>query len=81
MKLRRAVTRETGLHVFDGGKHRAVMVTIEPITGTLSFRLKGRRTSYPLPASYLFWHALKKWSALEKANKAKERKKRRKAKK
>lgn len=80
MRLKRKITRETAKAVFDSTKHRAVIVTVDPSSGIVSFRLKGTRRKYGLPASYLYMHACGKHVALEKANKAKAKKKKRKAK-
>ncbi len=79
MMIRRTVHRETLSVVFDTGRMRRVIVTVNPIAGTVEFRLKGTRRTYGLPAPYLYMHACQKHVALDKANKAKERKARRKA--
>ncbi len=75
--LPKTVTRETLATVFDQGRHRRVVVDVDPPAGVVVFRLKGTRRRYSLPVQYLYLHALKKAVALEKANKAKERKARR----
>ncbi len=79
MMIRRQVTRETLAQVFDCGRKRNVLVTIDPLTGTVELRLKGTRRRYGLPASYLYWHACQKHTSLEKARKAKGKRKNRKA--
>ena len=72
----RAIHRETLARVFDVGRTRNVIVSVSPTAGLVTFRLKGTRRAYALPASYLYWHALQKAVSLEKARKAKERKRR-----
>ena len=70
----RKIKRETMAQRWDAGKHRRVVVTIDPMTGVVGFRLKGCRRAYELPAAYLWQHAVQKTVALEKARKAKDRK-------
>lgn len=72
--IHRSVTRETLAQVFDMGRDRNVVVTIHPLTGVVELRLKGTRRRYGLPASYLYWHACQKHTSLEKARKAKHKK-------
>ncbi len=74
--IRRPVTRETLVTVFDVGQRRNVLVTIDPLTGVVEFRLKGTRRRYGLPASYLYRLACQKDRSLQKARKAREKKKR-----
>lgn len=69
--LRKTTHRETSGTIRDGGKQRHIVVSVDPQSGLVSFRLKGTRRTYGLPASYLYMHALRKYVALEKANKAK----------
>ena len=72
--LRKTTHRETNGTIYDGGKQRHIVVSVDPQTGLVSFRLKGTRRTYGLPASYLYMHALRKHVALDKANKAKDKK-------
>ena len=58
--LTRTVTRETLATVFDQGRDRRVMVSVDPVGSVVVLRLKGTRRSYSLPASYLYVHAVKK---------------------
>ena len=74
MVYSRTIKRETLAQRWDAGKHRRVVVTIDPMTGVVGFRLKGCRRTYGLPASYLWQLAVQKTVALEKARKAKDRK-------
>lgn len=72
--LRKTRHRETNDTIRDSGKQRHVVVSVDPQTALVSFRLKGTRRTYGLPASYLYMHALRKQVALDKADKAKAKK-------
>ena len=74
--LSRTIHRETKGSLLDTGKDRHVIVSVDPQLGLVSFRLKGTRRTYGLPATYLYMHALQKHVALAKARKAKVRKRR-----
>ena len=74
--LSRTIHRETEGSLLDTGKDRHVIVSVDPQLGLVSFRLKGTRRTYGLPATYLYIHALQKHVALAKARKAKVRKRR-----
>ncbi len=74
--LSRTVHRETKGSLLDTGKDRRVIVSVDPQLGLVSFRLKGTRRTYGLPATYLYIHALQKHVALAKARKAEVRKRR-----
>lgn len=74
--LSRTIHRETKGSLLDTGKDRHVIVSVDPQLGLVSFRLKGTRRIYGLPATYLYIHALQKHVALAKARKAKVRKRR-----
>ena len=74
--LSRTVHRETTGSLLDTGKDRHVVVSVDPQLGLVSFRLKGTRRTYGLPATYLYMHALQKNVALEKARKVKAGKRR-----
>jgi len=56
--LSKVVTRETYAHQFECGKHRAIIVALEP-PGILAFRLKGTQRVYRLPVSTCFMLAVK----------------------
>ena len=71
--IRRTVKRETFGTVFDRGKRRAVIVTIEQ-PSLLGFRLKGTRKTYYLTAEAMYWKAVQCHVADEKRRKADERK-------
>ena len=73
--------RRTLARIFDSGRYRNVIVTVDPSGALVSFRLLGTRRSYALPVGYLYWTALHKAVALEKANKVKARKAKRRKKK
>ncbi len=70
------IHRETKGSLLDTGKDRHVIVSVDPQLGLVSFRLKGTRRTYGLPATYLYIHALQKHVALAKARKAEVRKRR-----
>lgn len=81
-KIKSTVSRETFSTIYERGKAREVIVSIES-PGVIRFRLKGCRKSYVLPADALFWIAMKaevlaakRIKSLEKARKAKGRRKR-----
>ncbi len=72
--LAKTVHRETNGTVFDSGENRHVIVSVDPLSGLVSFRLKGTRRVYGLPARYLYMHAAAKHVALDKTRRAKTRK-------
>ena len=74
--LARTIHRETKGSLLDTGKDRRVIVSVDPQLGLVSFRLKGTRRTYGLPATYLYMHALQKHVALAKGRKSKVRKRR-----
>lgn len=76
---KRPVRRESNALIFDQGKMRPVIIQIDPQLGLLTFRLKGTKRAYSLPASYLYLEACRRHVSLEKARKAKEKAERRKA--
>lgn len=76
-----SVTRETLATVFEKGKHRRVYVSINPVTGVLTFRAKGLKSRYELPANFLYGRAVAQHVNIVKKQKKKEREEKRKAKK
>ncbi len=74
--IRRPVRRESFGTVFDRGRNRPVIVSIEP-PNLLGFRLKGTRRIYYLTTEACFSMALKAALRLEAAEKKARRKTRR----
>jgi hypothetical protein len=59
-KLNKPITRETDSSVFDSGKLKDIIVSIEPTRGgaLIGFRLKGTRDTFRLPVGSLFVRAV-----------------------
>ena len=56
--ITRIVRRETASQgVFERGKYRAVIITLDP-PNVIGFRLKGTRTTYRLTAEGCYWMAI-----------------------
>lgn len=72
-KISRPTKRETYGTVFSQGKHRPVIVSIQP-PNVIGFRLKGTRRIYYLTSDGLYLRALQSQIAADKHEKAKERK-------
>ena len=77
MILPRKITRQTGATVFDTGRRRAVCVTVDPPAGLVTFRLKGTRRAYALPADWLYKEACQRHVARERQKRMAERRRRR----
>jgi uncharacterized ParB-like nuclease family protein len=74
-KCTRPVYRETHGGIYDRGKTRPVIVSVEP-PNVIGFRLKGCRKTYYLTAEGCFMKAVQAAVAAEKREKAKAKKKR-----
>lgn len=57
-KLTKPVRRETDSTVYEQGKHRPVIVSLEP-PGLITFRLKGTRRTYRLTVDGCYLLAVK----------------------
>ncbi len=75
-KLKRTVSRETHGTIYSQGKHRSVVVSIEP-PNVLGFRLKGTRTTYYLTSDGCYLAAVQATLAAEKRDRSKPGPKRR----
>lgn len=69
-KLKRTVRRETHGTVYSQGKHREVIVSIEP-PNVLGFRLKGTRRTYYLTSDGCYLVAVKAALLAEKRERSK----------
>lgn len=72
-KVRKAVRRETFGCLYESGKSRPVIVSIEP-PNLVGLRLKGTRRTYWLTAESIYMQALKadlRYKQLEKARASK----------
>lgn len=67
-KVSKPVYRETRGSVYDGGKERPIIVSIEP-GGVIGFRLKGKRQTYRLTVEFCFMSALKSQLIADKKEK------------
>ena len=72
--LKRKLTRETSATVFELGRHRAVMVSLEPPC-LIGIRLKGTRRTFYLPVNKAYLAAVKAHMAAEAREKSQRRKK------
>jgi len=72
--VKKKVKRETIGTVFEKGKHRPVIVSIEP-PNIISFRLKGMKTSYSLTTQALYMMALKAHLSSEQREKTRKKRK------
>lgn len=59
MNSKRKVEVETAATVFERSEHRPVIISIEPLSGMLGFRLKGTRHTHYLTAGAGFSIAAK----------------------
>jgi hypothetical protein len=75
-KVKKAVSRESGGTVYERGKHRNVIVILEP-PDVIGFRLKGMRHVFRLTTEGCYMAAVKAEIALKKKEKLKEKKKKR----
>ena len=72
--LKRKLTRETSATIFETGRQRAVMVSLEPPC-LIGLRLKGTRRTFYLPVDRAYLAAVKAHVAAEAREKSRERKK------
>lgn len=72
--LKRKLTRETSATIFESGRHRAVMVSLEPPC-LIGLRLKGTRRTFYLPVDRAYLSAVKAHVAAEAREKSQRRKK------
>jgi hypothetical protein len=71
-KITKPVRRETLGTVYEQGKHRPVIVSIEP-PNVIGFRLKGTRRTYRLTTDALYLNAVQAHVAAEKREQMKAR--------
>jgi hypothetical protein len=59
-KLNKIISRETDASVFDSGKYKDIIVSVEPARdgALIGFRLKGTRDTFRLPVGSLFTRAV-----------------------
>jgi len=74
-KVKKTVRRETTGGIFEKGKVRPVIISLEP-PNVIGFRLKGMHRSYFLTAEGCYMQALRVAIAAEKREKQKRRKNR-----
>jgi hypothetical protein len=72
--LKRKLTRETSATIFESGRHRAVMVSLDP-PYLIGLRLKGTRRTFYLPVDRAYLAAVKAHVAAEAREKSLRRKK------
>lgn len=72
--LKRKLTRETTATIFELGRRRAVMVSLEPPC-LIGLRLKGTHRTFYLSADKAYLAAVKAHIAIETRDKSKRRKK------
>lgn len=72
--LKRKLTRETSATIFELGRHRAVMVSLE-LPCLIGLRLKGTRRTFYLPVDKAYLAAVKAHVAAEAREKSQRRKK------
>ena len=72
--LKRKLMRETSATVFELGRHRAVMVSLEPPC-LIGLRLKGTRRTFYLPVDKAYLAAVNAHVAAEAREKSQRRKK------
>jgi hypothetical protein len=72
--LKHKLTRETSATVFELGRHRAVMVSLEPPC-LIGLRLKGTRRTFYLTVDKAYLAAVKAHVAAEARDKSQRRKK------
>lgn len=72
-KLNKPISRETYDTLFEAGKNRPVIVSVEP-PNLIGFRLKGTRRTYYLTAEKLYWLALQTELRAKAAEKRKAKK-------
>ena len=72
--LKRKLTRETSATIFEQGRHRAVMVSLEPPC-LIGLRLKGTRRTFYLSADKAYLAAVKAHIAVEARDNSQRRKK------
>lgn len=72
--LRRKLTRETSATIFESGRHRGVMVSLEPPC-LIGLRLKGTRRTFYLPVDRAYLTAGKAQHVAAEARKKSQRRK------